>query len=179
MLKAKLLPLGALGLGAALLAGPAVAGSELFDPVSTCTARNCNSQAVTGNVFESTQPGSTGSKPWVAQIFKGGGDECLRIAVITQTGDLDAVAILTCAGFPQVTWVDDDSGGDLRPRLIAADPTPPGWCTLTISQFGGENEDGQFQLRFGRYSPANQPNCSPATDPLEFPASAASQEKAQ
>jgi hypothetical protein len=175
MLKAILLSLGALGLGAALLAGPAVAGSELFDPLSTCTAPNCNSQVVRGNVFRSTQPGSTGLKSWVAQVFKGGGNECVRIAGITQSQDM--VAILTCPGFPQVTFVDDDSGGNLRPLLIAAETTPAGWCTLTMTVFAGTNVQGDFQLRYGRYSPANQPNCSPATPPLS--GSVSPQEKAQ
>jgi hypothetical protein len=156
-----------------LLAGPAVAGSELFDPLSACTTVNCQSQLVHGNIFSSTQPGSTGSKPWVAQIFKGGGNECLRIAGITQSADL--VANLTCPG--GVTFFDDDSGGNLRPLLIAAEPTPAGWCTLTISPFAGVNTQGNFRLRFGRYSPANQANCQPPTAPLSLSASAASEEK--
>ena len=168
MFKMKLLPLGALGLGAALLAGPAVAGSELFDPLSTCTTTNCQSQLVIGNVFSSNLLDSTGHKPWVAQIFKGGGNECLRIEGITQTTDVEAV--LTCPGGR--TWLNDDdlAADELEPLIIArlatpAASTPAGWCTLTIHHFRGDNVEGQFTLRFGRYPLGNQ-NCAPATLPL-------------
>jgi hypothetical protein len=167
MFKMKLLPLGVLGLGAALLAGPAVAGSELFDPLSTCTDTNCQSRLVIGNDFRSTLSGSTGHNSWVAQIFKGGGNECLRIEGITQTTNLEAV--LTCPGGR--TWRDDDGGDGSLPLIIATDPTVParpGWCTLTIHSSDGSNVQGQFQLMFGRYSPASQANCTPATPPI-FP----------
>jgi len=184
--KLVLLTFRSLGLGAALLAGPAFAGSELFDPLSTCTTENCQSQVVNGNVFGSDLPRPDSHKPWVAQIFKGGGpDECLRIDMITQSADL--VAILTCPDFPPITWLSNDRPG---PRglalLIAGETIPDGWCTLTISGFDGgirppeeRFRDAQFRLRFGRYSPANQLNCLPATRALRPPASAASQEKAQ
>jgi hypothetical protein len=150
--------------GAALLAGPAVAGSELFDLLSACTTPNCSSQQVTGNVHRSNLTGSVGHRPWVAQIFKGGGNECLRVAVITQSAGTDMAATLTCPG--GITWRDDDSNGSFRPLIKATIGTRPGWCTLTIQQFDGSNIESRFSLRFGRYSPADQANCTPPTPPL-------------
>jgi hypothetical protein len=165
MIKLKSSAFATVGLAACISAGSALAGSELYDPLSTCTTADCSSQQVTGNVYSSTLAGSVGSKPWVAQIYKNAG-ECLRIAGVTQTTDIEAV--LTCPG--SITWRDDDAGGNQRPLIKAGrdefgNDTPAGWCTLTIHQYLGSNVQGQFTLRFGRYSPATQANCSPATAP--------------
>lgn len=154
--------LGVFGLGLSLLAGPALA-SELFDLQSTCTATNCLTQQVLGDVYNNTAPGHTGHKPWVAQLYTSG-QECVRVEVVFPTtgGPSDLEAALTCPGGR--TWIDDDSGVGLAPLIKANGTLSAGWCTVTIGHFAGSNVETSFDMRWGRYN-TNNPNCLPATPP--------------
>ena len=148
-----------IGLGACLFAAPVFAATEMYDVRSTCTTRNCLSRIIYGDVFNKTS-GHVGHKPWVGQVYTRG-NECLRVEVIAQTTDLEA--ILTCAG--GATWRDDDGGVGARPLIKAITPGGrPGWCTLTIGDFAGRNLAGSFIVRWGRY-PRSNPNCRPPTAP--------------
>src|SRR6476620_11738929 len=98
-----------------LLASPALAGDEIFDPtITTCTSLNCQSKDINGTILSS----ATNAAQWTASVYAGAG-ECLRIAVTVQYTDL--IATLSAPG--GTLFRDDDSGGSLRP-LIKVDPAP-------------------------------------------------------
>jgi hypothetical protein len=96
--------------------------------------------------------------PWVAQVFTSG-NECLRIAVISQGTDLEATLVSTTGR----TWQDDDSGGSLRP-LIKAITDARGWYPLILSHFNGAVANADFTMDITRL-PSNSPLCAPATSP--------------
>ena len=127
------------------------AGALLQDSRNTCTTDNCASQRIRG-FYERAQP-------WVVLVQAVAG-ECLRLHVTRQTADLE-MAVLS----PDVQenhWVDDDSGGSLRP-LIKIDPTPvTGWYVVVVSHVLGSSTRENFDLRYGRY-PTGNANCTNPT----------------
>jgi hypothetical protein len=96
--------------------------------------------------------------PWVAQVFSSG-NECLRIAVVSQGADLEATLISPSGR----VWQDDDSNGSLRP-LIKAITDVRGWYPLTLSHFAGAVTNADFSMDITRL-PSNSASCQPPTAP--------------
>ena len=140
-----------------LLASPALAGGEIFDPtIDTCTSLNCGATVIDGTILFS----AANAAQWTTSVYAGAG-ECLRIAVTSQYTDL----IATLSGPGGTLNRDDDGGGFLRP-LIKLDPAPHnGWYTFSLSTFGAVPSTGNFEVRYGRYNHLN-PNCATPTPPL-------------
>ena len=113
----------AIGLTLALSAGSAWAGPKLV-PLFGTTFR------VNGLVGDSSNVGADRNRdPFVVQLFSAG-NECLRIAGVTQDADLEATLISPTGR----TWQNDDGNGLLRP-LIKAITDVRGWYTFQMSHF--------------------------------------------
>lgn len=137
-------------------ASPAWANIQLFDPLSTTTGINSNSQLFQG-VYERNS-NNTQSIPFTIQVYSAGG-ECLRLDVTSQPSDLEMVVVS-----PNGTvWRNDDFNGLLP--VVRALTTVNGWYTVHISHFSGSTGAGVFVLRYGRYNSGN-PNCSNPTPAL-------------
>lgn len=144
-----------LGLALTLSAGEAFAGSKIFSSGSTVARVN---GSVEGNVNQNRDP-------WVAQVFSTG-NECLRIAVISQGTDLEGTLISPSGRI----WQDDDSGGLNRP-LIKAITDVRGWYPLTFSHWSGQLVNADFAMDIQRL-PTTSPLCSPPTVPRSATAAA-------
>jgi hypothetical protein len=155
-------PLGlSLVLVAGLLAGggPAVA-TNLFDPkpLEDCHGVNCGSRTIGGTVLRS----SSFPMPWVGQIGANQG-ECLRIDIIEQDVDLEAVLI----GPNGRVWINNDrTAVDQRPLIRVNGVPQSGWYTLQLSHEAGLPVNADFTLAFGRYPLNEAANCQPGLLPL-------------
>jgi hypothetical protein len=150
-------------LGAALLAASATfasAGSASASTindlsVSTCTTTNCSTDSIAGSI---TSHGGF-SIPWVIQVGANGG-ECLRLATITTSSDLEMVAVS-----PSGLIFRDDDGGDGNLSLLKIAPAEAGWYTVQVARFNGSPTAENFVMRYGRYSAASNPNCAAPNAP--------------
>lgn len=140
----------------ALSTGPALAGPKIFDSgPSTCGTVNCGASLLSGTY---THDQNSNADPFVMQVFTAGG-ECLRIDVLSEGTDLEAVLV----GPDGRVWRVDDRPGSLLP-LIKAITTAGvrGWCTLQLSHFAGSGVNADFTVAIGRYNAANI-NCASPT----------------
>ena len=134
-----------------LAAGPAGAGSQLEDTVSSCSGINCGALVIRG--VQQT------NEPFVVQVFSAAG-ECLRLDIDEQSQNLGMATVspnVFIGGFS-----DDRSISDDRP-LIRMDPTDlTGWHTIVVSLENPGPQLAKFTLKYGRY-PTGNPNCEAAT----------------
>jgi hypothetical protein len=127
------------------------AGSKIFDPSGNTTATRF-SGTVEGNAANNRDP-------FVVQLFTAG-NECLKIAVVSQQQDLEA----TLVGVEGRVWQDDDGGPGLQP-LINAITTVRGWYPLVLHHFAGSFFSTiDFTVDVTRL-PSNSPLCQPVTNP--------------
>lgn len=132
--------------------GPAAATNMFSEAPLSCSYPNCNSLKIKGTVLLS----SNFAVPWVAQIAARQG-ECLRIDVIAQGTDLEAVLI---APDGNRTWRNDNrSTSDLKPLIMTYGVPQNGWYTLQLSHAAGAPANADFTLFFGRYPVNDQLNC--------------------
>ncbi len=117
-----------------------------------------------GSTSSATISGTTfgfgpSAMPWTAEVYSGP-NACLRIAVLSQATDLEAVVVA-----PNGTvYRDDDGGGSLRP-LVKINGTPNnGWYTVSINHFAGSAVSANFTLSLQRLA-LNSASCLPATVP--------------
>ncbi len=132
---------------------------------STCTTPNCSAATIDKAVIliEQPQSGFSSTTPWVGQFYSTG-SECVRIEVL----NVDPIGHDLTMHFvgPDLTaWRDDDSAGNLLPR-IEANTTVPGRYTVVVGLFAPNlaNTNTRFKLSYGRY-PLGNPNCSNLTSP--------------
>ena len=157
--------LNAVAVAALLLAtaGSPSFASEINDPtVGSCTAANCSSIEVIGQVFRSTVNNNVRAKPFVMQAFAGP-NECLRFETVYQAQDLE-LTVVTPDG---TVYRDDDSSPLCSVCSLVKLVTPTtqrGWYTVHVSHYGGSPVDAEFRLLYGRYTATN-PNCSNGTAP--------------
>ena len=139
---------------------PAWAGTMLFDFQDTTSNTNGGSQLIVG-IYERNSTGNE-AIPFTAQIYSSG-NECVRLDMVDRGGaDLKMVLVSPTGR----VWRDDNAAGNLRP-LVKAQTDVNGWYTLHVSEANGGGPATIFQLRYGRYSDPNNPNCIPgATPPL-------------
>ena len=138
----------AIGLTLAMTAHSAMAGPKLV-PLFGTTFR------VNGLVGDS----SNGNRdPFVVQLFSSG-NECLRIAGVSQDADLEATLISPTGR----TWQDDDGNGLNRP-LIKAITDVRGWYTLEMSHFSTGVVNADFSVDLLRVASTNG-LCNPPTGP--------------
>ena len=138
----------AIGLTLAMTAQSAWAGPKLV-PLFGTTFR------VNGLVGDS----SNGNRdPFVVQVFSAG-NECLRIAGVSQNADLEATLISPTGR----TWQDDDSNGLNRP-LIKAITDVRGWYTFEMSHFSTGVVNADFSVDLLRVAPSSS-LCNPPTSP--------------
>ncbi len=136
----------AIGLTLAMAAHDAWAGPKLV-PLTNTTFR------VNGLVGDS----SNGNRdPFVVQLFSAG-NECLRIAGVSQNADLEATLISPTGR----TWQDDDSNGQQRP-LIKAITDVRGWYTFQMSHFSTSVVNADFSVDLLRVA-SNNSLCNPPT----------------
>ena len=147
------------GLAAGLAVTDAVAGPQIWAPLSTCTTANCGSRVMNGTY---QQDSLNNSNPFIMQVFAYAG-ECVRIDVTTQNTDLEAVLVSPNG----ILYRNDDRvpGSDLRPLLKVAPTTVRGWYTLQISRFNGGQPAADFIVAYGRYNLGNF-NCSGVSLPF-------------
>lgn len=157
----------------ALLAPPAFAGGEIFDPgVDVCAGVNCGA-VIEGATVKALGAASAGR--WVAEVFAAAG-QCLRIDVPNAPTpaftDLETVVVA-----PNGTVYRDDDGGFAATNpLVKIRPTPiTGWYTVSIGPFNGAAVEGNFTVAVGRYVTTNI-NCVAPTPPIL--ATAAAKKKA-
>lgn len=155
MMKRVLAVCAAVGLATLSYVSAAQAGSKITDYIDT------KATTIKGTI-ETNSSGNV--DPFVVQIYAGGtGTECL-VVMDTAPKNFDATATLVA---PDGTvWFDDDSNGNLRPRIKAI-TSSRGWFVLTISTYAGFAGTRDITLSYGRY-PASSANCSGATSPLNF-----------
>ncbi len=130
---------------------------------STCTTPNCQAATIDKAVIisEQAQSGVAATTPWTGQFFSTG-SECVRIEVL-ETDPPNRDLIMHFAGPDLTAWKDDDSAGNLLPR-IEADTTAPGRYTVVVGLFAPTliNTNTRFKLSYGRY-PLGNPNCNVLT----------------
>ena len=146
----------ALGLTMALSAGSAWAGPKLV-PLFNTTFR------VNGLVGDSS---NQNRDPFVVQLFSAG-NECLRIAGVSQGADLEA----TLTSPTGRVWQDDDGNGLQRP-LIKAITDVRGWYTFQVSHFSSSVVNVDFSVDLLRVASTNS-LCNPPTGPRVLVAPAA------
>jgi hypothetical protein len=148
----------AIGLTLALSTGQAWAGPKLV-PLFGTTFR------VNGLVSDSS---NQNRDPFVVQLFSAG-NECLRIAGISQDADVEA----TLTSPTGRVWQDDDGNGANRP-LIKAITDVRGWYTFQVSHFSTAVINADFSVDLLRVASTNA-LCNPPTGPraLVAPAAAA------
>jgi hypothetical protein len=151
---------------AGLAHGSSIVRAQTVDPVTIspkpqkCTDPNCEALEIRGLVNSH----GVVANPWVG-LFNGG-QLCLRFEVESQGDDL-AMSVVAPDG---TVFTDDDSGSCANstnrcPRVIIANVTDKGAYTTILSTFDGKPTEANFVLRVGRYRPASNPNCIPATTP--------------
>lgn len=132
---------------------------------NTCTAPNCQAATIDKAVIisEQAQSGVAATTPWTGQFFSTGG-ECVRIEVL-ETDPPNRDLIMHFVGPDLTAWKDDDSAGNLLPR-IEADTLAPGRYTVVVGLFAPSliNTNTRFKLSYGRY-PLGNPNCNVLTAP--------------
>jgi hypothetical protein len=145
-----------------LAAGPALAGSRVFDPSpSLCRSVGCSSERITGTTgaLGGGGPNPLSALSWTAEFFASQ-NSCLRLQVVREDADLEAVAVAPDGSI----YRNDDGGGSctLCP-LVKINHTIPGWYTVQVGRFNGDGLFSNFTVRWGLYD-ANNPNCgSPTT----------------
>ena len=151
----KLLVLAFPTLGLLISPNSAWAGANIYALYSTCTSLDCGGLTLNGTMGADAD----GPDPVVMQLWSAG-NECLRVTVSTQGGDMEGVLVA-----PNGTaWRDDDGNGSLRPRLAVVTPVA-GWYTLQMSRYDGTATPTDFTFKYGRYASSNV-NCSSPTATL-------------
>ena len=156
ILKKSFLALSSIGLF--LAPNNAWAGSRLFDGQDTCTTTNCGAVVFSGTPQRSA---NGDSDPFTIQVFSAG-NECMRLDVTEQGGDMEIVLISPSGR----VWTNDDTNGS-RP-LVKAITNVRGWYTLQINQYNGLQPVSSvqyFTLAYGLYNNGN-PNCASPTTAL-------------
>jgi hypothetical protein len=141
------------------------AQSYLADPRTGCHTINCVSQTIKGAV-PSIQEYGYGNERRAAHFIVNvyaSAHECLRLEVVSAEEDL-AMAVLAPTTLTPNTWEDDDSAGDLHPRVIINDTPIAGWYTVLLRVWDGISVDADFTMQYGRY-PRGNINCQPETFP--------------
>ena len=146
----------AIGLTLALSTGNAWAGPKLV-PLFNTTFR------VNGVVGDSS---NQNRDPFVVQLFSAG-NECLRIAGVSQDADLEA----TLTSPTGRVWQDDDGNGLNRP-LIKAITDVRGWYTFQVSHFSSSVVNVDFSVDLLRV-PSTSALCNLPTNPRVLAAPAA------
>lgn len=150
----------AIGLALALSTGSAWAGPKLV-PLFNTNFR------VNGLVGDSS---NQNRDPFVVQLFSAG-NECLRIAGVSQDADMEA----TLTSPTGRVWQDDDGNGLNRP-LIKAITDVRGWYTFQVSHFGSAVVNADFSVDLLRVA-STSPLCNPPTGPRVFAAPASAPAK--
>ena len=140
----------ALGVAFTFIGSPALAVTGWIDGKSTCTTDLCQAKTFVGKFQK--------EEPLVIQLFANE-EECLRVEVTKQGTDL---AMTLVDPETDVSYTDDDSGGDFRPRIEVPDTGRKGWFTLVIGSFSGGGSTSNFTVKHGRYNIGNA-NCANPT----------------
>lgn len=138
----------AIGLTLALSTASAWAGPKLVPLFGT-------NFRVNGLVGDSS---NQNRDPFVVQLFSAG-NECLRIAGVTQGADLEA----TLTSPTGRIWQDDDGNGSQRP-LIKAITDVRGWYTFQMSHFSTGVVNADFSVDLLRTT-STSASCNPQTVP--------------
>ncbi len=161
------LPVAALVSVMALPLSNAAHAASLFADTarSTCTTPNCQAATIDKAVILSEQPqsGIASTMPWTGQFFSTG-NECVRVEVL-EVDPANRDLTMHLVGPDLTAWKDDDSAGNLLPR-IEANTTVPGRYTVVVGLFAPTlaNTNTRFKLSYGRY-PLGNPNCNFLTPP--------------
>ena len=84
----------------------------------------------------------------------------MRVEVTSQPADTELVVVA-----PNGTvFRDDDSGQGSEPLVRIPNTPNNGWYTVQLNHFAGAAIEGNFVLRYGRYTRSNA-NCQPGTAP--------------
>lgn len=125
-----------------------------------CTTTNCKSLRVFGAINKHTDSANVDhADPWLAQ-FKLDSGSCARFDVIGAKNDLEMTVIE-----PNGTiYRNDDKNGvsDRKPLVVITNPSN-GIYTVAVYSFSGAPLSEQFSMAVKQYTPASNPNCSPAT----------------
>ncbi|SFK10727.1 hypothetical protein [Methylocapsa palsarum] len=142
---------GAAILGTAFgLSGTAQAGPKIFAYLGQTITFNGTVDNPSNNV-----------DPFTVELFSTG-NECLRIAVTAQGGDLEGTLVAPDGR----VWQDDDGNGSLRP-LIKAITTKRGWHILRLSSFNGSSIYADFTVQVARLA-SSDPACASPTGVTAF-----------
>lgn len=145
----------AIGLTLGLSASGAWAGPKLVPLFGT-------SFRVNGLVGDSS---NQNRDPFEVQVFSAG-NECLRIAGVTQDADMEATLVSPTGRM----WQDDDGNGLNRP-LIKAITDVRGWYTFQVSHFSTGVVNADFSVDLLRTTSTSS-LCNPPTGPRVFVAPA-------
>jgi hypothetical protein len=135
-----------------VLSTPAMAGSLISDPLSSCQTDNCESTRILGSIIKSGES----AIPFVIQALGRRGD-CVRFDVSPTVPSID-MELVVIAPNGAVFSNDNRNGSDNRPLVRFSAPVP-GWYTVHVNESSGANIDANFVLLYGRYTAGNA-NCS-------------------
>jgi hypothetical protein len=158
----------AAGLASALAtflpAGPAGAATTINGvAVASCTTPNCSSALIIGTL---TSHGSY-AVPWVIQVASDPG-QCVRLETTDVIGSDLNLEMVVVSPSGRV-FRNDNISGTNNLSLVKIAPTEHGFYTVQVSGFNGGAAAVNFELRYGRYSSAGNPNCASPTPPLVSP----------
>jgi hypothetical protein len=141
--------------------------------LSFCETTNCSAIVLGGIINQhiwnlsggsTTQIPHTGAGSWVMPV-RAGLAECLRLDILSQSTRLELVVVSPSG----VVWRNAGRGGNgpcPTCPLVAIDGTnQSGYYIVQVNQHEGAPVDGLFELAYGRW-PRPNPNCTPATPPL-------------
>jgi hypothetical protein len=139
---------------ATIAASPAWSGPNVFANFGETLTLNGTVGNEAGN--------APNADPFTLGVFSSG-NECLRIAVISQDADLEATLVAPGGRI----WQDDDSNGSFRPLIKAITPPVRGWYELAVSQFAGTVVHANFTFQISRFLTTDS-RCNPPTTPRAF-----------
>ncbi len=133
------------------------AGASFTDARNDCSSNNCRAQTLRGTLQRT--PENFTIDVWAPR------NSCIRLEIVSTSPFFDpAMAVLGPSFVESQIYIDDDSGGGLRP-LIKIDPTPiNAWLTVVVMEFGRTLNPKNFVLKYGVYRSGN-PNCVNPTNP--------------
>ena len=143
----------ALASAGALSVGQASA-TQIFHPSpNSCVADNCNAVSLGGTV-NSVVGGRAG--PWTIEVFAGQ-NQCLRLST-TQTGSVANLELVVAA--PNGNVYRNTGAPNPLVKFVALNS---GWHTVSISEAASAAIERDFELIYGVYTNAGNPNCANPT----------------
>jgi hypothetical protein len=158
--------LASVALATALAAAPSKA-TDLYAPASGCTDINCSGLIINGTVNPYTNGAFQFPGVAVYKVWGSFGGQCMRLEVTNDFGASPDLEMTVISPNPSTAYRNDQGGGPcINCPIVKVQNTQNGYYTVVLHSWTGGLVATDFQLRYGLYSPATNPNCSGPTTPF-------------